>query len=116
MTSLPAQIRDLRRKEGFARAAAGMEPAGRCWKPLSNWLGKQDGIEVAIANTYGFKPKRRSLTTTDETKCDRKDALTTARLAKDPASRRACPSRVAGLGYLELYMPRDTFAELKCLL
>ena len=60
--------------------------------------------------------ERRSLTTTDETKCDRKDALTIARLDKDPTSRQATATEACRLGYFELYMPRDIFAELKCLL
>ena len=96
--SLPAKIRDLCRKEGFARAVVGMEPTGHYWKPLANWLGKQDGIEVVLVNTYATK-QAKELDDNSQTKCDKKDALTIARLVKDGR-------------YFMLYMPHDTFAEL----
>ena len=100
--SLLAKIRETCKRQGFARAVVGMEPTGHYWKPLANWLDKQEGIRVVLVNTYATK-QAKELADNSQTKCDKKDALTIARLVKD-----GC--------YFELYMPRDIFAELRGLL
>ena len=53
--SLLAKIREACKRQGFARAVVGMKPTGHYWKPLGNWLGKQDGIDVVLVNTYATK-------------------------------------------------------------
>ncbi|MDR1563983.1 MAG: IS110 family transposase [Oscillospiraceae bacterium] len=78
----------------------GMEPTGHYWKTLANYLIKQ-GLKVVGVNPYHTK-KAKELDDNSPTKCDKKDAITIARLVKDGR-------------YFDPYMPQDVYAELRVL-
>ncbi|MCI8285962.1 MAG: IS110 family transposase [Firmicutes bacterium] len=94
-----ARIRDICKKENFSRAVVGMEPTGHYWKALANWLEKQEGIRVVLVNPYATK-QAKELDDNSQTKSDKKDAMTIAKLVKDGR-------------YFELYLPHDIYAELR---
>ena len=94
-----ARIREICRKENFAKAVVGMEPTGHYWKAFANWLEKQDGIKAVLVNPYATK-QAKELDDNSQTKSDKKDALTIAELVKDGR-------------YFELYLPHDVYAELR---
>lgn len=94
-----ARIREICKKENFARVVVGMEPTGHYWKAFANWLEKQDGIKVVLVNPYATK-QAKELDDNSQTKSDKKDALTIAKLIKDGR-------------YFELYLPHDVYAQLR---
>ena len=94
-----ARIREICKKENFAKAVVGMEPTGHYWKAFANWLEKQEGIKVVLVNPYATK-QAKELDDNSQTKSDKKDALTIAKLVKDGR-------------YFELYLPHDIYAELR---
>jgi len=94
-----ARIREICKKENFAKAVVGMEPAGHYWKALANWLEKQEGITAVLVNPYATK-QAKELDDNSKTKSDKKDALTIAKLVKDGR-------------YFELYLPHGVYAELR---
>ena len=94
-----ARIREICKKGNFAKAVVGMEPTGHYWKAFANWLEKQDGIKVVLVNPYATK-QAKELDDNSQTKSDKKDALTIAKLVKDGR-------------YFELYLPHDIYAELR---
>ena len=94
-----ARIREICKKENFAKAVVGMEPTGHYWKAFANWLEKQDGIKVVLVNPYATK-QAKELDDNSQTKSDKKDALTIAKLVKDGR-------------YFELYLPHNVYAELR---
>ena len=94
-----ARIREICKKENFAEAVVGMEPTGHYWKAFANWLEKQEGIKVVLVNPYATK-QAKELDDNSQTKSDKKDALTIAKLVKDGR-------------YFELYLPHDIYAELR---
>lgn len=94
-----ARIREICKKENFAKAVVGMEPTGHYWKAFANWLEKQEGIRVVLVNPYATK-QAKELDDNSQTKSDKKDALTIAKLVKDGR-------------YFELYLPHDIYAELR---
>ncbi len=94
-----ARIREICKKENFAKAVVGMEPTGHYWKAFANWLEKQDGIKVVLVNPYATK-QAKELDDNSQTKSDKKDALKIAKLVKDGR-------------YFELYLPHDVYAELR---
>ena len=94
-----AKIREICKKENFTKAVVGMEPTGHYWKAFANWLGKQDGIKAVLVNPYATK-QAKELDDNSQTKSDKKDALTIAKLVKDGR-------------YFELYLPHDIYAELR---
>ena len=94
-----ARIREICKKENFAKVVVGMEPTGHYWKAFANWLEKQEGISVVLVNPYATK-RAKELDDNSQTKSDKKDALTIAKLVKDGR-------------YFELYLPHDIYAELR---
>jgi transposase len=78
----------------------GMEPTGHYWKPLANYLIVH-GVTVVMVNPYHTK-RAKELDDNSQTKNDKKDALTIARLVRDGR-------------YYKVYMPQDIFAELRVL-
>ena len=87
-------------RNSFAKVIIGMEPTGHYWKPLANYLIKQ-GLKVVGVNPYHTK-KAKELDDNSQTKSDKKDAITIARLVKDGR-------------YFDPYMPQDIYAELRVL-
>ncbi len=86
-------------EEDFNNVIVGMEPTGHYWKALANFLLKQAKITVVLVNPYHTK-KAKELDDNSQTKSDKKDALTIARLVKDGR-------------YFETYFPHDVYAELR---
>jgi transposase len=95
------RIREVCKGEDFDDVIVGMEPTGHYWKPLANFLIKQAGVTVVLVNPYHTK-KAKELDDNSQTKSDKKDALTIARLVKDGR-------------YFETYLPHDVYAELRVL-
>lgn len=94
-----ARIYEICKKEDFNNVIVGMEPTGHYWKPFANFLLKRAGITVVLVNPYHTK-KAKELDDNSQTKSDKKDALTIARLVKDGR-------------YFETYLPHDVYAELR---
>jgi transposase len=94
-----ARIREICKLENFNDVIVGMEPTGHYWKAFANWLEKQKGITVVLVNPYATK-QAKELDDNSQTKSDKKDALTIAKLVKDGR-------------YFELYLPHDIYAELR---
>lgn len=59
-----------------------MEPTGHYWKALANFLLKQAKITVVLVNPFHTKTAKE-LDDNSQTKSDKKDALTIARLVKE---------------------------------
>lgn len=93
------RIYEICKSEGFKKVVVGMEPTGHYWKAFANFLLKQAGITVVLVNPYHTK-KAKELDDNSQTKSDKKDALTIARLVKDGR-------------YFETYLPHDVYAELR---
>ena len=96
-----ARMRQISKENSFADVIVGMEPTGHYWKALANYLMKQEGIHIVLVNPYHTK-KAKELDDNSQTKSDKKDALTIARLVKDGR-------------YSEVYLPRDVYADLRVL-
>ena len=97
--SILTKIRSICKQEGFKKVVVGMEPTGHYWKAFANWLEKQTDITVVLVNPYATK-QAKELDDNSQTKSDKKDALTIAKL-------------VAQGRYFELYLPHDIYAELR---
>jgi transposase len=98
--SILASIQGVCKLKGLDKVVIGMEPTGHYWKPLANYL-ILNGITVVMVNPYHTK-RAKELDDNSPTKSDKKDAITIARLVRDGR-------------YYEVYMPQDTFAELRVL-
>lgn len=97
--SILAGIYEICKQEDFEKVVVGMEPTGHYWKAFANFLMKQAKITVVLVNPYHTK-KAKELDDNSQTKSDKKDALTIARLVKDGR-------------YFETYLPHDVYAELR---
>ena len=93
------RIAELCKEYDFTNVVVGMEPTGHYWKAFANFLLKQAKITVVLVNPYHTK-KAKELDDNSQTKSDKKDALTIARLVKDGR-------------YFETYLPHDIYAELR---
>ena len=94
-----SKIWQIIKENSFEYAIVGMEPTGHYWKALANFLMKQEHIRVVLVNPYHTK-KAKELDDNSQTKSDKKDALTIARLVKDGR-------------YSEVYQPHDIYADLR---
>ena len=90
---------EICKDEDFNKVIVGMEPTGHYWKAFANFMLKQAKITVVLVNPYHTK-KAKELDDNSQTKSDKKDALTIARLVKDGR-------------YFETYLPHDVYAELR---
>ena len=93
------RIYQICKKEGFDKVVVGMEPTGHYWKAFANFMLKQAKIAVVLVNPYHTKTAKE-LDDNSQTKSDKKDALTIAKLVKDGR-------------YFETYLPHDIYAELR---
>ena len=84
----------------FNKVIVGMEPTGHYWKDLAQFLMKK-GIKVVGVNPFHTK-KAKELDDNSQTKSDKKDAITIARLVKDGR-------------YFEPYIPEGVYGELRVL-
>jgi transposase len=98
--SILANIETICKNKKLYDVIVGMEPTGHYWKPLANYL-IMHGITVVMVNPYHTK-RAKELDDNSQTKSDKKDALTIAKLVRDGR-------------YYEVYMPQDIFAELRVL-
>jgi len=87
-------------RKAYDNVLIGMEPTGHYWKTLANYLNNE-GYRVVGVNPYHTK-KAKELDDNSQTKSDKKDALTIARLVKDGR-------------YFDPYLPQDIYAELRVL-
>ena len=94
-----ARIYQICKNEGFDKVVVGMEPTGHYWKAFANFMLKQAKITVVLVNQYHTKTAKE-LDDNSQTKSDKKDALTIAKLVKDGR-------------YFETYLPHDIYAELR---
>jgi len=95
-----ASIEAICKNKRFDNVLVGMEPTGHYWKPLANYL-IMHGVTVVMVNPYHTK-RAKELDDNSQTKNDKKDALTIAKLVRDGR-------------YYEVYMPQDIYAELRVL-
>ena len=93
------RIYQICKKEGFDKVVVGMEPTGHYWKAFANFMLKQAKIAVVLVNPYHTKTAKE-LDDNSQTKSDKKDALTIAKLVKDGR-------------YFETYLPHDIYDELR---
>jgi len=98
-TDILSKVYHMCNEGNFTDVVIGMEPTGHYWKPLANFLLKQAKITVVLVNPYHVK-KAKELDDNSQTKSDKKDALTIARLVKDGR-------------YFDTYLPHDIYAELR---
>ena len=98
--SILASIESICKGKKLADVIIGMEPTGHYWKPFANYL-LIHGLTVVMVNPYHTK-RAKELDDNSQTKSDKKDALTIAKLIRDGR-------------YYEVYMPQDIFAELRVL-
>ena len=98
--SILASIEAICKNKRFDDVIVGMEPTGHYWKPLANYL-LMHRTKVVLVNPYHTK-RAKELDDNSQTKNDKKDALTIAKLV--------CDGR-----YYTVYMPQDIFAELRVL-
>lgn len=98
--SILASVRSICKNKRFDNVIVGMEPTGHYWKPLANYL-IMHGIKVVMVNPCHTK-RAKELDDNSQTKSDKKDALTIAKLVRDGR-------------YYEVYMPQDIYAELRVL-
>ena len=100
--SIVARIREISNMKTvrypFENVIIGMEPTGHYWKALANYLMKA-GYKVVGVNPYHTK-KAKELDDNSPTKCDKKDAITIARLVKDGR-------------YFDPYLPEEEYGELR---
>ena len=100
--SIVARIREISNMKTvrypFENVIIGMEPTGHYSKALANYLMKA-GYKVVGVNPYHTK-KSKELDDNSPTKCDKKDAITIARLVKDGR-------------YFDPYLPEEEYGELR---
>ncbi len=90
--------RDTMQKYGKTEARVGFEPTGHYWFALGDHLQKT-GCKLGIVNPFHVKCSRE-LDDNSQTKTDRKDPETIAKLVKDGR-------------YREVYIPKDVYMELR---
>ena len=98
--SIIQKIEEIKKNKDFSAVIVGMEPTGHYWKPLGAFL-ENFGIKVVLVNPAHTK-KSKELDDNSQTKNDRKDALTIAKLVKDGR-------------YSEMYLPKEEYSELRAL-
>ncbi|MCL2859915.1 MAG: IS110 family transposase [Oscillospiraceae bacterium] len=83
----------------FNNVIIGMEPTGHYWKCLARYLKEIEWIKVVTVNPKHVKDSKE-LDDNCQTKSDRKDCITIARIVKDAR-------------YFEPYLPEGIWAELR---
>lgn len=85
-------------KQPFKHIIIGMEPTGHYWKPMANYFIKL-GEKVVGVNPAHTK-KAKELDDNSQSKSDKKDAITIARLVKDGR-------------FFDPYIPEGVYGELR---
>ena len=97
--SLVETVKNVLTMLNFKKVIIGMEPTGHYWKSLARYLQKIDWIHVVTVNPKKVKDAKE-LDDNCQTKNDKKDCITIARLIKDAR-------------YFEPYLPEGIWAELR---
>lgn len=83
----------------FEKVIIGMEPTGHYWKSFARYLQKIEWMKVVTVNPFHVK-NAKEFDDNCQTKNDKKDCITIARLIKDAR-------------YFEPYLPEGVWAELR---
>ena len=97
--SLVETVKNVLTMLNFKNVIIGMEPTGHYWKAFARYLKKIEWIKVVTINPKKVKDAKE-LDDNCQTKSDKKDCLTIARLIKDAR-------------YFEPYLPEGVWAELR---
>ncbi len=97
--SLVETVRNVLTMLNFKKVIIGMEPTGHYWKSCARYLQKIDWIKVVTVNPKKVKDSKE-LDDNCQTKSDKKDCMTIARLIKDAR-------------FFEPYLPEGVWAELR---
>ena len=97
--SLVEEIKKTLTMYSFKSVIIGMEPTGHYWKSFARYLKKVEWIHVVTVNPKKVKDSKE-LDDNCQTKSDKKDCITIARLIKDAR-------------YFEPYLPEGVWAELR---
>lgn len=97
--SLVETVKNILTMLNFKKVIIGMEPTGHYWKCCARYLKKIDWIKVVTVNPHHVK-KSKEFDDNCQTKSDKKDCMTIARLIKDAR-------------YFEPYLPEGVWAELR---
>lgn len=97
--SLVETIKNVLTMLNFSKAIIGMEPTGHYWKSFARYLKKIDWIKVVTVNPFHVK-NAKEFDDNCQTKNDKKDCITIARLIKDAR-------------FFEPYLPEGVWAELR---
>lgn len=97
--SLVEEIKKILTMHNFKKVIIGMEPTGHYWKSCARYLKKIEWLKVVTVNPKKVKDAKE-LDDNCQTKSDKKDCITIARLIKDAR-------------YFEPYLPEGVWAELR---
>ena len=97
--SLVETVKNVLTMLNFKNVIIGMEPTGHYWKSCARYLKKIDWIKVVTVNPFHVKSSKE-FDDNCQTKNDKKDCMTIARLIKDAR-------------YFEPYLPEGIWAELR---
>ena len=97
--SLVETVKNILRMLNFKKVIIGMEPTGHYWKSCARYLKKINWIKVVTVNPFHVK-NSKEFDDNCQTKNDKKDCMTIARLIKDAR-------------FFEPYLPEGVWAELR---
>ena len=97
--SLVETVKKVLTMLNFKKAIIGMEPTGHYWKSCARYLKKIEWIKVVTVNPFHVK-NSKEFDDNCQTKNDKKDCITIARLIKDAR-------------FFEPYLPEGVWAELR---
>ena len=97
--SLVEIVKNVLTMLNLKKVIIGMEPTGHYWKSCARYLQKEDWIKVVTVNPKKVKDAKE-LDDNCQTKNDKKDCITIARLIKDAR-------------FFEPYLPEGVWAELR---
>lgn len=97
--SLVETVKNVLTMLNFKKAIIGMEPTGHYWKSCARYLKKIEWITVVTVNPYHVK-NSKEFDDNCQTKNDKKDCMTIARLIKDAR-------------FFEPYLPEGIWADLR---
>lgn len=97
--SLVETVKNVLTMLNLKKVIIGMEPTGHYWKSCARYLQKEDWIKVVTVNPKKVKDAKE-LDDNCQTKNDKKDCITIARLIKDAR-------------FFEPYLPEGVWAELR---
>ncbi len=97
--SLVETVKNVLTMLNFKKVIIGMEPTGHYWKACARYLKKIEWIKVVTVNPFHVKSSKE-FDDNCQTKNDKKDCMTIARLIKDAR-------------FFEPYLPEGVWAELR---